>query len=156
MKFNAYCVTQGILFFFFSRCRLFVWLTDGQTLTNSIWCAINRFFPCLHIFPRTNVYALNGWQKHKYCENWSCVIHQFSEMPDSCCRVGCPNPRSKGSVLRFYRIPFRSDDQSLELRKKWVTAIKRDKWTEKLLDNARICSTHFLSGAVYYFYVGYI
>ena len=41
-------------------------------------------------------------------------------MPDSCYAVGCSNRRSKGSALKFYRIPFGSDDKSLELRKKWV------------------------------------
>ena len=83
------------------------------------------------------------------------VIQWFSKMPDSCCAVGCTNCRSKESTLKFYRIPFGSDDKSLELRKKWATAIKRDKWTEKQIDNARICRAHFLSGTVYYFYVWY-
>ena len=76
-------------------------------------------------------------------------------MPDSCCAVGCTNCRSKESTLKLYRIPFGSDDKSLELKKKWVTAIKWDKWTEKQIDNVRIYSAHFLSGTVYYFYVGY-
>ena len=76
-------------------------------------------------------------------------------MPDSCCAVGCTNRRSKGSTLKFYRIPFGSNDKSLELRKKWITAIKRNIWTEKQIDNASICSAHFLSGAMYYFNVGY-
>ena len=83
------------------------------------------------------------------------VIQWFSKMPDSCCEVGCTNHRSKESTLEFYRIPFGSDDKSLELRKKWVTVIKREKWTEKQIDNARICSAYFLSGTAYYFYVGY-
>ena len=67
-------------------------------------------------------------------------------MHDSCCAVGCSNRRSEGCALKFYKIPFGSDDKSLELRKKWVTAIKPDKWTEKQIHNARICSAHFLSG----------
>ena len=81
------------------------------------------------------------------------MIQWFSKIPDSCCTVGCSNHRSKGSTLKFYRILFGSDNKSLELRKKWVTAIKWDKWTEKQIDNARLCSAHFLSGTVYYFYV---
>ena len=76
-------------------------------------------------------------------------------MPDSCCAVGCTNHRSKESTLKFYRIPLGSDNKSLELRKKWETAIKQDKWTEMQIGNTRICSAHFLSGTVYYFYVGY-
>ena len=62
-------------------------------------------------------------------------------MPDSCCAVCCSNRRSKGSGLKFYRIRFGSDDQSLALRKEWVTTIKWDKWTKKQIENARIYST---------------
>ena len=62
-------------------------------------------------------------------------------MPDSCCAVCCSNRRSKGSELKFYRICFGSDDQSLALRKEWVTRIKWDKWTKKQIENARIYST---------------
>ena len=71
------------------------------------------------------------------------VIQWFSKMPHSCCAVGCTNRRFKGSTLKFYRIPFGSNDKSLELRKKWITAIKRNIWTDKQIDNARICSAHF-------------
>ena len=71
------------------------------------------------------------------------MIHLFSKMPDSCFAVGYTNGRSEESTLKFYRIPFGSDDKSLELRKKWVTAIKQDKWTEKQIYNARICTAHF-------------
>lgn len=31
-----------------------------------------------------------------------------------------------------------------EIRSECVTAIKRDKWTEKPIEDARICSIHFL------------
>ena len=67
-------------------------------------------------------------------------------MPDSCCAVGFSNHRSKGSTLKFYRIPFGSDSKGLELRNKRATVIKQDKWTEKQIDNAKICSAYFLSG----------
>ena len=69
-------------------------------------------------------------------------------MPDSCCAVGCSNKREKGADCKwsFYRIPFGTDEKSLALRKKWVAAIKREKWTEKAIDNARICSDHFITG----------
>ena len=75
------------------------------------------------------------------------VIQWFFKMPDSCCAVGCTNCRSNESTLKFYRIPFGSDDKSIELKKKWVTTIKRDKWTEKQIDIALICSANFLSGS---------
>ena len=83
-------------------------------------------------FP-VNLRMRTNWQaKTQTLQNGKLnVIQWFSKMHDSCCAVGCTNRRSKESTLKFYRIPFGSDDKSLELRKKWVTAIKRDKWTEK-------------------------
>lgn len=67
-------------------------------------------------------------------------------MPDSCCAVGCSNKRVKGGKLKFYRIPFGHNEESKKLRQLWVQAIKREKCTEKQIDNARICSEHFISG----------
>ena len=54
----------------------------------------------------------------------------FLKMPDSYA-VGCLSQRFKVSKLKPYRIPFGSDDKGRELRRKWVTAIKQGKWTEK-------------------------
>ena len=65
-------------------------------------------------------------------------------MPDTCCAFGCSNRRSKESSLKFYRIP--SQKKKPELRKKWITAIRREKWTERQINNARICSAHFTTG----------
>ena len=67
-------------------------------------------------------------------------------MPDFCCAYGCTDKRSKGAQLSFYRIPSGTSEESLALRQRWVAAIKRDKWTERQIDNARICSAHFISG----------
>ena len=68
-------------------------------------------------------------------------------MPDSCCAVGCSNRRSKTSKLHFYRIPFGTDENSLDLRRKWLNALRRDKWADEQIDNARVCSAHFLTGS---------
>ncbi len=67
-------------------------------------------------------------------------------MPDFCCAYGCSNKRKKGSTLSFYRIPFGTSEESLKLRQRRVAAVKREKWSEKQIDNARICSAHFISG----------
>ena len=69
-------------------------------------------------------------------------------MPDSCCAVGCTNRRRKGDKsLSFYRIPSSSDNEEKAKRRTlWITAIKRKNWSDELIDNARICSAHFISG----------
>ena len=115
-------------------------------------------FSMFTYFPLNNCMR-NKWQAktHTLQNRKLNVIQWFSKMPGSCCAVGCSNRRSKGSTLKFYRIPFGSDDKSLKLRKKWVTAIKQDKWTEKQIDNARICSAYFfVRYSVYYFMLGII
>ena len=63
-------------------------------------------------------------------------------------RVGCSNQREKSVYCKWstYQIPFGTDEESLALRKKWVAAIKREKWTEKPINKARICSDHFIIG----------
>ena len=67
-------------------------------------------------------------------------------MPDFCCACGCSNKRTENCQLIFYRIPFGTDKESLELRHKWVSAIRRENWSEKQIDNARICSAHLITG----------
>ena len=39
-------------------------------------------------------------------------------------------------------------EQTTETRKKWITAMKRENWpkSEKQVDNARLCSKHFVTG----------
>ena len=39
-------------------------------------------------------------------------------------------------------------EQTTETRKKWITAMKRENWpkSEKQVDNARLCSEHFVTG----------
>ena len=71
-------------------------------------------------------------------------------MPDPCCAVAVLKKREKmaGSFAKavFYRIPFSTDEESVALWKKWVAAIKRENWTDRSIDNVRICSDHFITG----------
>ena len=60
-------------------------------------------------------------------------------MPDTCCKFGYCNRRSK-----FYGIP--SQKEKPELRKKWITAIRWEKFTERKINNTPICSAHFTTG----------
>ena len=64
-------------------------------------------------------------------------------MPSSCCAVNCSNRSSTTSELSFYRIPGTKQTQKRLL---WLNAIKREEWPEELIENARICSAHFISG----------
>ena len=64
-------------------------------------------------------------------------------MPDSCSAFGCTNRRSSTS-LQFYRIP--SGKQYPERGIKWVTAMRREKWPAEKINNARMCSAHFVTG----------
>ncbi|XP_065642462.1 uncharacterized protein LOC136074091 [Hydra vulgaris] len=68
-------------------------------------------------------------------------------MPDSCCAVGCMNKRIKGDKsLSFYRIPFGNTEESNNRRVLWLQALKRENWSTSMIDNARLCSKHFISG----------
>ena len=68
-------------------------------------------------------------------------------MPDSCCVYGCTNRRNKeNGEISFYRLPTTKTAKKAERRSRWVSAIHREKWTEKAIDNARICSAHFVTG----------
>ena len=57
-------------------------------------------------------------------------------MPDSCCAVGCANRRKENSSVKFFRIP--SEKRFPQRRKLWVAAIKREKWTDKLVNSAKL------------------
>lgn len=62
-------------------------------------------------------------------------------MPSSCCAVNCSNRSKSKNNLKFYSIPVNP-----ERRKRWLVAIKREKWKKVEIDNARLCSEHFISG----------
>ncbi|XP_061081093.1 activating transcription factor 7-interacting protein 1 isoform X3 [Conger conger] len=64
----------------------------------------------------------------------------------TCCVVGCQNRPDPKTNLHFYRIPIGSHPFQKLRRQLWLQAIKHVDWTEDLIKNARICSTHFKSG----------
>ncbi|XP_057296837.1 THAP domain-containing protein 11-like [Hydractinia symbiolongicarpus] len=64
-------------------------------------------------------------------------------MPSTCCAVGCTNRKTEESSLHFYRIPPPSNP---ERRQKWIVAVGRKDWHELQINNARLCSEHFISG----------
>ena len=70
------------------------------------------------------------------------------KMPSSCCVVNCSNRKKKNSTLKFYSIPINP-----EQRKRWLNAIRRENWSEVEINNARVCSEHFLSGLFYFIHI---
>ena len=72
-------------------------------------------------------------------------------MPASCCAFGYSSRKKKGDCLSFYRVPFgTTTEKEKERRNLWIGAIKRDKWKETQVDNACICSLHFIFVLVLY------
>lgn len=67
-------------------------------------------------------------------------------MVDHCCAIGCQNTREKkkGVSNQIYRIPKASKNK--EQKELWIKNIRRANWPQKKIDNARICSDHFISG----------
>ncbi|KAI7798912.1 hypothetical protein IRJ41_015969 [Triplophysa rosa] len=66
----------------------------------------------------------------------------------SCCAVGCQNRKSVNSGLKFYRIPSTCTPFNANRRRLWIQAIRRADWKEDQIKNARLCSSHFISGEV--------
>ncbi|XP_059897485.1 uncharacterized protein LOC132449708 isoform X1 [Gadus macrocephalus] len=66
----------------------------------------------------------------------------------SCCAVGCQNRNSVNSDLKFYRIPSDNNSFNANRRRRWLQAIRRSDWNKDLIKNARLCSSHFISGEV--------
>ena len=64
-------------------------------------------------------------------------------MLDSCAAFGCTN-RISSTSLQFYCIP--SAKRHPERRIKWVTAMRREKWSAEKINNPRTCSAHFVTG----------
>lgn len=64
----------------------------------------------------------------------------------SCAAVGCNNRFYKGCGLHFYRIPKKNTVFNSNRRLLWLNALQRTKWPESVINNAKICSTHFISG----------
>ena len=52
-------------------------------------------------------------------------------MPDTCCAVGCQNRRNKNNPeVSFYRSPSDKTKGKKEHQKKWIAAVKHEKWSE--------------------------
>ncbi|XP_028303821.1 uncharacterized protein LOC114463999 isoform X2 [Gouania willdenowi] len=64
----------------------------------------------------------------------------------SCCVVSCTKRSTNNPGLKFYNIPAGSHPFHKNRRDLWLRAIKRDKWSEAEIKNARICGSHFISG----------
>ena len=82
-------------------------------------------------------------------------------MPGSYCAVQCTNMRGKcDENIKFYRFTNVKNQQITERRKKWVLAMKRENWpkSEEQVNNARLCSEHFVTGAISYdpFHIDYV
>ena len=67
-------------------------------------------------------------------------------MGDNCCAVGCSNTRNKYPELSFYRIPKGKTVFERNRRELWLKALRRKDWPEHQIDNAKLCSKHFISG----------
>ena len=65
-------------------------------------------------------------------------MHSPEKMLDFCCAYGCSNKTTGNCQLSFYRIPFGNDKESLELRQKWVNAIRRESWSEKQVEGSKL------------------
>ena len=72
-----------------------------------------------------------------------------------CLMVGCGNKTGKSECkgVKFSHVPSVVKNQgefwealTEERRRKWISAISRDDLTEKILENDRVCSEHFVSG----------
>ncbi|CAG9840696.1 unnamed protein product [Diabrotica balteata] len=83
------------------------------------------------------------------------LTQYIANMPMVCFVVGCSN-RSNRNPIRYFRIPtvpvkrFRQDEETIrsvqQRRDKWIQALKRTDLTNRQLNNARVCSNHFISG----------
>ena len=70
-------------------------------------------------------------------------------MPLNCCVKYCKSVLRKGGDVSFYRITPATDDSSVTLRNRWKAVIEACKDQPSLdhIQNPRICSKHFISGA---------
>ena len=73
-------------------------------------------------------------------------------MPDSCYAVGCQNRGNKNNPeVSFYKFRSEKTKETKERRKKWIAAVKREKWPESdsQIDNARLCNARFVTGELF-------
>ena len=70
-----------------------------------------------------------------------------------CMVLGCSVRSGRDKNVSFFRVPAvvkdrgeQEEELSHERRMMWISAISREKLTEKILCNDRVCSKHFVSG----------
>jgi hypothetical protein len=81
-------------------------------------------------------------------------------MPHFCGVVNCAS-RSNRDNVQFYRIPsilhfkhkVKLNELSALRRQKWINAIRRKDFSEEMVKNARLCSKHFISSNLYWYYI---
>ena len=78
-----------------------------------------------------------------------------------CAVFGCGNNASRDKTKRFFRIPKiikncdpdkRDENLSRARRQQWLKNISRADLTEKKADFTRVCSDHFISGKIIFYY----
>ena len=62
----------------------------------------------------------------------------------TCCVPGCFSNNKRNPELSFYNFPNGKNEESQELRKKWVNLISRKDFTPTFAH--RVCSKHFVDG----------
>ncbi|XP_022807135.1 uncharacterized protein LOC111344188 [Stylophora pistillata] len=74
-------------------------------------------------------------------------------MPAFCLIINCSNDKSKRKDLSFCRVPKIIKNQgeeteilSTERRRRWLSAIRRQDLTDRIIENDRVCGDHFHSG----------
>ncbi|XP_057310068.1 uncharacterized protein LOC130648066 [Hydractinia symbiolongicarpus] len=108
----------------------------------------NHLLKALTLKSKINFVNLNTSLGHKnVCGKY--VICRLFDMPDSCCAIQCENRRDgSNKELSFYRFPTNKTEKTKKRRKRWIAALRRKNWPESEIqvDNARICSAHFVTG----------
>ena len=146
------------------------WLVSGRCSVLRVMTAsflIDRFF--VYVFALWTAHALNlggktfpgghyvfiilqqksNQKRHKLSSRFTKTVILITllkaklKMPSSCCAVGCSNRKSSEKELLFYRIPSEKDP---ERRQSWIDAVGRKDWSQEKINNARLCSEHFISG----------
>lgn len=75
------------------------------------------------------------------------------KMPHTCCVTKCGSRSNRdGAEIQFFRVPKvdkrdkRFAELSVSRQNAWLSAIKRSDLQGTKLDNAKVCSIHFISG----------
>ena len=71
-----------------------------------------------------------------------------------CLMFGCSSRTRRDKEVRFFRVPSvvtnqgeQQEELTAERRMRWISAISRENLSDKILENDRVCSRHFVSGS---------